>query len=105
VQVEGERSRILRSGDWTERNKDKEVKGKRSIGLANTEVYQGCSEVLGIGKLLLLIHSRLCNHSQTITQYDEEGLEVGINRKTGRSIQRVKGEVHKGTGVSSAGSR
>ena len=105
MQVEGKRSRILRSGDWTERNKDKEVKGKRSIGLANTEVYQGCSEVLGIGKLLLLIHSRLCNHSQTITQYDEEGLEVGMNRKTGRSIQRVKGEVHKGTGVSSAGSR
>ena len=86
MQVEGERSRILRSGDWTGRNKDREVKGKRSIGLANTEVYQGCSEVLGIGKLLLLIYSGLCNHSQTITRYGEEGSEVGMNRKTGRSI-------------------
>ena len=86
MQVEGERSRILRSGDWTGRNKDREVKGKRSIGLANTEVYQGCLEVLGIGESLSLIHSGLCNHSQTITQYGEEGSEVGMNRKTGRSI-------------------
>ena len=70
--MEGERSRILRSSDWTGRNKDGEGKGKRSIGLANTKVCQECSEVLGIGELLLLIHLGLYNYSQTITQYGKK---------------------------------
>ena len=65
--MEGERSRILRSGNWTRRNKDGGGKDKRSIGLADTEVYQEHSEVLRIGKLLSLIHSGLYNYSQTIT--------------------------------------
>ena len=84
--MKGERSRVLRSDDWTRRNKDGGGKGKRSNGLANIKVCQGCSEVLGIGELLSLIHSGLCNHSQTIIQYGEEGSEVGMNGKTGRSI-------------------
>ena len=36
--MKGERSRVLRSGDWTGRNKDGGGKSKRSIGLADTEV-------------------------------------------------------------------
>ena len=84
--MEGERSRIFRSSDWTGRNKDGGGKGERSIGLANTKVCQECSEVLGIGKLLLLIHLGLYNYSQTITQYSKKGSEVGMDGKTGRSI-------------------
>ena len=34
--------------------------------MTNTEVYQGCSEVLGTSELLSLIHLGLCNYSQTI---------------------------------------
>ena len=67
MQVEGERSRVLGSGDGTGRKKNGRGTSKRTIGLANTEVCQGCSEVLGIGKLLSPIHSGLCNYSQTIT--------------------------------------
>ena len=46
--------------------KTKEKEGERCFGLADTEVCQGYSEVLGIGKLLSLIHSELCIHSKTI---------------------------------------
>jgi len=49
-------------------------------------VYQECSKVLGIGKLLLLIYSGLCIHSQTIAQHGQKELEVGLDRKAGKSV-------------------
>ena len=84
--MKGERSRVSKSNNWTRRNKDGEGEGKRYIGVADIKVCQGCSKVLGIGKLLLLIHSGLCSYSQTITQYSEEGPEMKMDRKTRRSI-------------------
>jgi len=63
VQVESERDRISRSGDWTGRYKDGGGEGKRYIGMANTEVCQRHTEVFKIGELLLSIYSRLCVYS------------------------------------------
>jgi len=56
MQVEGQRDRVLRSCDWTRRDKNRRGEGERCFGLANTKVCQGCAEVLKIGELLLLIH-------------------------------------------------
>jgi len=56
----GERSRVSRSGDWTRWNKDGRREGERCTGLADTEVCQRCTKILRIGKLLSLIHPRLC---------------------------------------------
>jgi len=84
--VKDEKSRVSRSNNWTGRNKDGGGKGKRCIGVANIEVCQECSKVLGIGELLLLIYLGLCNYSQTITQYGEEGPEMKMDRKIRRSI-------------------
>jgi len=39
---------------------EKEKVKRVSIGVANTKVCQRCSEVLEVGKLLLLIYTRLC---------------------------------------------
>ena len=61
--MKGKISRIFRGSDWTRGNKDGGGEGKESIGLANTKVCQECLEVLGIGELLSLIYSGICNHS------------------------------------------
>jgi len=66
VQVEGKESRVFRSSNQARGYKDRGRKGERCFGLADTEVCQGCSEVLEIGKLLLSIHSGLCIHNKTI---------------------------------------
>jgi len=69
MQVESERSRILRGGNQGKRDKDGRREGEGCVGLADTKVCQGCTEVLRIGKLLLPIHQGLCIHSKTFTQY------------------------------------
>jgi len=61
--VKSKRDRISRSSDWTRRYKDGGRKGKRCIGVANTKVCQEHTEVFKIGKVLLLIYSRLCIYS------------------------------------------
>ena len=62
---------------------------------------QGHAEVLRIGKLLLLIHSEFCVHSQTIAQYGQEGLEMEMDREAGESIWRIERKVYQRTGISS----
>ena len=54
--MEGERGRIFRSSDRSRVNQDRGRKGKRSAGMANTQVCQRCTEILRIGKLLSSIH-------------------------------------------------
>ncbi len=54
--MEGERSRVFRSSNRTRGDKNERREGERCFGLANTKVCQGCTEVLRIGELLLLIH-------------------------------------------------
>ena len=66
VQVEGKESRVFGSGNQAREYKDGGKEGERYFGLANTEVCQGCSKVLNIGKLLLSIHSGCCIHNKTI---------------------------------------
>ena len=63
---------------------------------------QGHIKVLRIGKLLLLIYSGLYIHNKTIAQYGKKRSEVGIDRKTRKSIWGVKRKIYKGTSVSSA---
>ena len=99
--MKDERSKIFRSGNWTRRNKDRERKGERYIGLANTKVYQGYTKVLRIGELLLLIHSRLCIHSKTIAQYSKKRSKVEIDKETRKGIWGVKRKIYKGTDISS----
>ena len=67
MQIEGERGRVFRSGNRTGRDKDGEGKSKRSLGVADTEMCQRCSEIPGIGKLLPLIHRRICNGGKATT--------------------------------------
>ena len=50
--MEGKVSRIFRSGNRTRGNKDGERESKRSLGVADTEVYQGHTEILRTGELL-----------------------------------------------------
>ena len=64
--MEGERSRVFRSGNRTGKDKARERKGKRSLGVADTKMYQRCSEVLGTGQLLSLVHRRFCNGGKAI---------------------------------------
>ena len=59
VQVKSERSRILRSSNWSRRDKDGRGEDKGCIRLADTKVHQGYTEVFGVTKLLLLIYWRL----------------------------------------------
>jgi len=54
--VKSKRDRVFRSYNRTRWNKDKGEKDERCFGLADTEVYQGYTEVFRIGKLLSLIH-------------------------------------------------
>ena len=56
MQVESERSGVFRSGNWSRWDKDGRREGERCFGLASTEVCQGHTEVLRIGKLLPPIH-------------------------------------------------
>ena len=63
--MEGERSRLLRSSDWAKRDQDRGGKDRGSMGMANADMCQGHTEVLGISKLLLPVHLELCLHSQT----------------------------------------
>ena len=51
----------------TGRNKDRGGEGERGFGMANTEVCQRCAEILVIGKLLSLVHRRVCISSKAIT--------------------------------------
>ena len=81
-----EGSRVSRSGDWTRRNKDRERKGEKCTRLADTKMCQRCTKILRIGELLLLIYPGLCINSYTIARYGEEESEVGMDRKTERSI-------------------
>ena len=67
MQVEGAGGRIFGGYNRTKRNSDGERKDEGSIGVANTQVCQRYSKVLRIGKLLLLIYTRLCINSKTIT--------------------------------------
>ena len=84
--MKGEKSKVFRSGNWARRYKDRRGEGERCFGLADTKVYQGCSEVLGIGKLLLSIYSGLCIYNKTIAQHSEEESEVEMDGKTRRDI-------------------
>ena len=61
--MESKISRISQSSNWTGRYKDRGREGKRCIKVANTEVCQRRIEVFRIGKLLLLIYSRLYIYS------------------------------------------
>ena len=65
--MEGEESRVFKSSDRTRENQDGREKDERCVRLADPKESQGCTKVLRIGKLLLPIYQRLCNHSQTIT--------------------------------------
>ena len=56
TQMEDEGGRIFRSDNRTRRDKDREREGERSIGVADTEVCQRCTKVLGVGKLLSPIY-------------------------------------------------
>ena len=84
--MKGKRSRISKSSDWAGRYKDRGREGKRHIRMANTKVCQRHTKVFRISELLSLIYPRLCINSQTIAQYGKEGSEVGMDRKTGRSV-------------------
>ena len=84
--MKDEKSRVFGSGSWDRRYKDRRGEGERCFGLADTKVYQGCSEVLGIGKLLSSIYSGLCIYNKTIAQHSEEESEVGMDGKTRRDI-------------------
>ena len=70
--MEGEGGRIFESSNWTRRNKNGEGEGKRSLGVADTEMCQGCSKIPGIGKLLLLIHRGICNCGKAATRYGKK---------------------------------
>ena len=59
------------------------------------------TKVLRISKLLLSIHQKLCNYSQTIIWYGKKGSEIGVDRKVGRGVQKVEEEIYKRTGISS----
>ena len=48
-------------------NSNGKREGEGSIGVADTLRCQGCSKVLRIGKLLLLIYTELCINSKIIT--------------------------------------
>ena len=65
--MEGQESRVSKSGDRARRDQGRREEGKKSIGLADTQVCQGCAEVPRIGKLLSLIHQGLHIHSYAIT--------------------------------------
>jgi len=41
-----------------------------------------------------VIHQRFCNNSQTITQFGQEGSEVGLDRETGEDISGVEEKIH-----------
>ena len=103
--MEGERSGIFRSGNWTREDKDREREGEKYIGLADTKVHQGHTKVLRVGELLSLIHLGLCIYSKTIAWYGEERLEVGMDGKTRKGVWKVKRKIYKRTGVSSTGFR
>ena len=61
--IKGERSRVPKSSNRTGEYKNGKIKSERSARLANTKVCQGYTEILGIDKLLLPIHQRICIHS------------------------------------------
>ena len=86
MQVESKRSGIFGSSNWTRGNQDRERKGKRGVGMTDTKIYQGCSEVFGVSELLSLIDRRLYIYSQTFAQYSEEGSKVGLNKEARGSI-------------------
>ena len=67
MQIESEGSRVFRSSNRTGRNKDGGEKGKRSLGIADTEMCQRRAEVLGTGQLLSPVHRRVCNGGKAIT--------------------------------------
>ena len=60
------RGRIFRGNNRTRGNEDEGREGEGSIGMADTKVCQEHPKVLRIGKLLLLIHTRLCVYCETI---------------------------------------
>ena len=47
VQMENKKSRLFRSCDWARKNKNGERKDRSSIGLASSQVGQGCTKILG----------------------------------------------------------
>ena len=54
--MEGEESRVFRSGNRTRGDQDGRGEDEGCFGLADSERSQGHTKVFGIGKLLLLIH-------------------------------------------------
>jgi len=84
--VKSRRGRIFRSCDRTRQNKDRRREGEMGIGLADTKMYQGHSEVFRVGELLSSIYRRFCIYSQTSTQHGEKRSEVGLNKEAGRSV-------------------
>ena len=65
--MEGEGGGVFRSSDRTGGDKDGEEKGKRCSGMANAEVRQRYTKILGTGKLLLPVYKRICYGSKAIT--------------------------------------
>ena len=56
MQEEDEKSRILRSSNWTRENQDKRKKCEECIRLANSKWNSRCTEVFKIVKLLWTVY-------------------------------------------------
>ena len=65
--MKGKGGGIFRGSNKTGENKDGEGEGKKSFGMADTKVCQRCSKILRTGKLLSLVHRRICNGGKAIT--------------------------------------
>ncbi len=61
--MKGKGSRILRSSNRTEEDQNGGRKGERCFGLVNSKRSQKHTEILRIGKLLLLIYQELHSNS------------------------------------------
>ena len=86
--------RVFRSSNRTRGDKDRKRKIKRSFGMADTKVCQGCSEILRAGKLLLPVYRRVCNGGKAITRLGKKGKKVELDGERGECVQGIEREVY-----------
>ena len=101
MQVESQRDRVLRGGNWTKGSRDAEEKGRRGIKLVSFLKCKRSVEISRVSQLLLVIYQGFCQSSSTIAPTSKKGRKVKMGKRAGESVPEHKESIYIGTSAGS----
>ena len=89
------RNTFSRSGSW-KRSSDEKWWNQSSQGMENPDQDKRSENLLGVCKLLLMIHQEFQSYGKT-SQWTQRKEEMEMGKRTSESIWRIKRQNHKST--------